>query len=57
MPKALRHFFGVVGFKVPFLRTLVQRWLGHASLETTVAGNEEREFASRIWRSMNFGAE
>ena len=55
MPKGLRHSFGVVGFQSSIPPHLVQRWLGHASLETTavygdVAGNEERDFASRIWR-------
>jgi integrase/recombinase XerD len=55
MPKGLRHSFGVVGFQSSVPPHLVQRWLGHASLETTaiycdVAGSEEREFASRIWR-------
>jgi integrase/recombinase XerD len=55
MPKALRHSFGVVAFQSSIPPHLVQRWLGHASLETTavygdVAGNEEREFMSRAWR-------
>jgi integrase/recombinase XerD len=56
MPKGLRHTFGVSAFQHFVPPHLVQRWLGHASLETTaiyadVAGTEEREFASRIWRS------
>ena len=55
MPKGLRHAFGVAAFRSSVPPHLVQRWLGHASLETTaiyadVAGQEEREFASRIWR-------
>jgi integrase len=55
MPKGLRHSFGVAAFRKAVPPHLVQRWLGHASLETTaiyadVAGDEEREFAARMWR-------
>jgi integrase/recombinase XerD len=54
MPKGMRHAFGVAAFRSSVPPNLVQRWLGHASLETTsiyadVAGREEREFAARIW--------
>lgn len=54
MPKGLRHAFGVSAFQNSVPPHLVQRWLGHASLDTTtiygdVSGNEEREFAARIW--------
>ena len=54
MPKGFRHAFGVTAFQSAVPPHLVQRWLGHASLDTTaiygdVSGNEEREFASRIW--------
>jgi len=36
---------------------IVQRWLGHARMETTaiyanVLGDEERSLARRTWRSM-----
>lgn len=56
MPKGLRHAFGVSAFQSSVPPHLVQRWLGHASLETTaiygdVVGQEEREFARRIWRN------
>jgi integrase/recombinase XerD len=59
MPKGLRHSFGVVGFQNSIPPHLVQRWLGHASLETTaiygdVAGREEREFAARLWNRGHF---
>lgn len=54
-PKGLRHGFGIhaVRRKVPV--NLVQRWLGHARLETTMiyldaVGDEEREFAARMWQ-------
>ncbi|WP_299364033.1 site-specific integrase [Winogradskyella sp.] len=51
--RGLRHGFAVYAVgKVPL--TLVQKWLGHASLETTaiyleVVGPEERAMARRIW--------
>ena len=51
--RGLRHGFAVhsVG-KVPL--TLVKKWLGHATLETTaiyldVTGDEERAMAQKIW--------
>ncbi|MCP3385944.1 tyrosine-type recombinase/integrase [Bradyrhizobium sp. CCGUVB4N] len=55
VPKGLRHSFGVAAFRANIPPHLVQRWLGHASLETTaiyadVSGPEEREFAARMWR-------
>lgn len=53
-PKGLRHGFAVacIGKSIP-LPTL-QKWLGHARLETTaiylgVSGEEERELARRLW--------
>jgi integrase/recombinase XerD len=54
MPKGLRHSFGVNAFQSGVPPHLVQRWLGHASLETTaiygdVIGREERAFAARMW--------
>lgn len=53
-PKGLRHGFGVHAIRCGIPITLVQRWLGHASLSTTaiytqVLGNEEREIARRMW--------
>jgi integrase/recombinase XerD len=53
--KGLRHGFGVHAVRSDVPLTLVQRWLGHASLATTaiyldVIGAEERELASRMWR-------
>lgn len=53
-PKGLRHGFAVacIGQDIPL--TTVQKWLGHARLETTaiylsVTGEEERRFAKRLW--------
>jgi integrase/recombinase XerD len=56
MPKGLRHSFGVNAFQSGVPPHLVQRWLGHASLETTaiyadVIGPEERAFGARMWRN------
>jgi integrase/recombinase XerD len=58
MPKGLRHSFGVDAFQSNVPPHLVQRWLGHASLETTaiyadVIGPEERAFGARMWTSPN----
>ena len=54
-PKGLRHGFGVNAFQSNVPPHLVQRWLGHASLRTTVIyadviGPDERAFAERMWR-------
>lgn len=54
-PKALRHAFGVVGVSeasVPL--NMLQKWLGHARIETTAiyasaVGAEERSIARRMW--------
>lgn len=55
MPKALRHSFGVAGVvdaQVPL--NMMQKWLGHAKIETTAiyanaVGPEERSIAERMW--------
>jgi integrase len=54
MPKGLRHSFGVNAFQSNVPAHLVQRWLGHAKIETTaiyadVLGPEEQAFAARMW--------
>jgi integrase/recombinase XerD len=53
-PKGLRHGHGVacVGVKIPL--STIQKWLGHARVETTaiyldVLGEEERALAKRLW--------
>lgn len=53
-PKALRHGFAVACIQQGVPLNIVQRWLGHARLETTaiytdVYGEEERSFARRTW--------
>lgn len=55
VPKALRHGFAVFGTtdaNVPL--NVIQRWLGHARIETTAIyaeaiGEEERKLAKRMW--------
>ncbi len=53
-PKALRHAFAVEAGLSGVQLNMVQRWLGHARLETTsiyagVLGREERLLAERTW--------
>ena len=53
-PKGLRHGFGIHAIQSDVPINLVQRWLGHARLETTAIyleamGVEERRIASRMW--------
>ncbi|MCP3476684.1 site-specific integrase [Bradyrhizobium sp. CCGUVB1N3] len=57
MPKGLRHGFGVGAIRAKVPLTLLQRWLGHASLRSTavyldVSGAEEQEIARRMWRGL-----
>ena len=53
-PKGLRHGFGVRAIQKTRNPRLVQRWLGHRSLETTtiymdVLGQEERDANQAMW--------
>ncbi len=53
-PKGLRHGFGVNAIQCGVALSLVQKWLGHAKMETTAiyanaVGEEERLIASRMW--------
>lgn len=55
-PKGLRHGFGLHAIRSGVPLNLVQRWLGHARMETTAiylqaSGPEERELARRMWNS------
>lgn len=52
--KGLRHGFGIAHATEKTPLNLIQRWLGHASSETTkiyldAVGEEERSFAKRLW--------
>jgi integrase/recombinase XerD len=53
-PKGLRHGFAVACLAQKIPLPTVQKWLGHARLETTaiyldVSGDEERTLAKRLW--------
>lgn len=55
-PKGLRHGFGLHAVRSGVPLNFVQRWLGHARMETTAIylqamGAEEREIAARMWVS------
>jgi len=54
-PKGLRHSFAVACVAENIPLPTVQKWLGHARLETTAiylnaSGDEERDFAKRLWK-------
>ena len=54
MPKGLRHAYGIRAASSNVPPNLIQRWLGHASPDTTAlyldaVGSEERAFAKRMW--------
>lgn len=56
MPKGLRHGFAIVAITQGVPLNLVQRWMGHASLETTsiyaeAYGEEERSIAKKMWKT------
>jgi len=53
-PKGLRHAFGVGAVQNRIALSLVQKWLGHARIDTTVhyttpVGDEERALAKLMW--------
>lgn len=57
-PKALRHSFAVYAGQTHVPLNVVQRWLGHARIETTAIyadalGAEERNLARRTWSFLN----
>jgi integrase/recombinase XerD len=56
-PKALRHGFAIDAGQHGVPLNIVQRWMGHARLETTAIyagaiGEEERNLARRAWSSL-----
>lgn len=53
-PKGLRHGFGVAAVMAGVPLNLVQKWLGHAQLQTTAVyadamGTEAQELARKMW--------
>lgn len=56
-PKALRHAFAIEAGQKGIPLNIVQRWLGHARIETTAIyaealGEEERKLAKLGWQSL-----
>jgi len=57
-PKGLRHAFGVSAVQSGVSLNMVQKWMGHASIETTAIytnaiGPEELSIAKGFWCSFN----
>ncbi len=57
MPKSARHAFGADAVQNSVALNVVQRWMGHARIETTAiytdaVGREERALASRAWKAL-----
>lgn len=55
-PRGLRHGFGIAALQAGVPLNILQRWFGHARLETTsiyadALGREERVIAERFWQS------
>lgn len=53
-PKGLRHGFGIACAQQNVPLPTIAKWMGHSSITTTAiylqaVGQEEREFAKRIW--------
>lgn len=53
-PRGMRHGFGIAALHAGVPLTLLQKWMGHASLRTTaiylaVCGPDEIAFAARLW--------
>lgn len=53
-PKGLRHAFAIACLDKTIPLNMVQKWMGHARLETTAIyanamGDEERSLAARLW--------
>lgn len=53
-PKGLRHGYGINAILSGVPLTMLQKWMGHASINTTAIytsaiGKEEREIASWMW--------
>jgi integrase len=56
-PKALRHAFAVEAVQQRIALSLIEKWLGHAKIETTAlyaepVGDEERALARLMWQGL-----
>jgi len=57
MPKAARHAFGVNAIQNGVALNIVQRWMGHARIETTAIytnamGRKEHALYRRAWKNL-----
>ncbi len=53
-PKGLRHGFGVAAITSGVPLNILQKWLGHSTMETTAIyanalGEEQKKLAARMW--------
>ncbi|MEM9128569.1 MAG: tyrosine-type recombinase/integrase [Pseudomonadota bacterium] len=53
-PKGLRHAFGIQAITKGVPLNMLQKWMGHAKMETTAIyanalGEQQREIAARMW--------
>ena len=53
-PKGLRHGYGVAAIASGVPLNMLQKWLGHAKMETTAiyadaVGDEQKQIAARMW--------
>lgn len=53
-PKGLRHGFGIAAIASGVPLNILQKWLGHANMETTAIyanalGDEQKQLAARMW--------
>ena len=56
-PKGLRHGYAVACVSAEVPLPMLQRWLGHASLQTTgiyldFVGDDERDLAAKVWADL-----
>lgn len=56
-PKGLRHGYAVACVSAEIPLPMLQRWLGHASLQTTgiyldFVGDDERDLAAKVWSDL-----
>lgn len=61
-PRGLRHSYAIACVSAGVPLPILQRWLGHASLETTgiyldFVGEDERDFAAKAWAALTKSVE
>jgi len=53
-PKGLRHAYGIQAITKGVPLNMLQKWMGHAKMETTAIytnalGEQQREIAAKMW--------